>query len=65
MLKISLLIISTSISLTNYKDSLYTKYRYESPTLSQPLLTNTNLIKEQNEEIMNSILKESIMNDNR
>lgn len=63
MFQVSSLIIATSISLTNYTiDISHKNTIYKSPTLSQPLQTNNTLIKEQHEEIIGSLLIESIKN---
>lgn len=57
MFKASFIVIC--VSLSDYHKSISTD-RYESPTLCQPLQTNKTLIKEQNEEIIHSILEQSI-----
>jgi hypothetical protein len=61
MFKASLLIAS-SLSIMNH-NSFITKDRLDSPTLTQPLQTNNTLIKEQHEEIIRSILVDSIKNE--
>jgi hypothetical protein len=58
MFKASLLIAS-SLSIMS-PDRLILQDRLQSPTLAQPLQTNKTLIKEQQEEIIRSILIESI-----
>lgn len=61
MFQLSSLIIATSLSLINYKqDMSHKNIVNKSPTLFQPLITNTTLIKEQHEEIIHSMLIDSI-----
>jgi len=61
MFQVSSLIIITSLSLTSYKqDMSHKNTNNKSHTLSQPLQTNHKLIQEQHDEIIRSMLINSI-----